>query len=624
MLVIDSLDDISALKESRDIECKLAQGKDGKGTLPKDFWETYSAFANTEGGDIFLGLREKMAGQFELAGMSNPQKVIDDLWTGLNNPQKVSINILRDRWVKIFSIDNITLIQVHVPQATREQKPVYIKGNPLIGTYRRFNSTDQLQGNEAVRRLLAEQVNESRDAEIMAGYGLDDLDTESFNNYRQRYINRQPDHPWNQLDAQQFLYRIGGWRKDRETGRSGLTRAVLLMFGHLTAIKEAFSNYMLDYQERPEAKTELRWIDRLTLDGSWSGNVFDFYLRVIRKLTQDLKVPFQLEGGERQDDTPVHKALREALVNTLVHADYTGRVSILVVKRPDMFGFRNPGLMRIPADIAIAGGQSDCRNRLLQDMFRYIGLGENAGSGLPKIFSGWESQHWRQPILKSRQEPSDQTLLELHMLSLVPEKVLAALRIELGETVFNTLTENERLILVTASIETTVDHGRMMSILDIHPRDLSALFGSLVERQLLLQEGSGRGTLYCLPSARVADLADEPTSSGGLGVSPGGLGEAPGGLPANSKYSQQVIDIATPIANRKKVPKIEVENTILNLCQIQEMRLEDLTHLLNRSSDTLRKEYLQPLLKEKKLRLKFPTKPSHPQQAYIHEGNDNE
>lgn len=77
--------------------------------------------------------------------------------------------------------------------------------------------------------------------------------------------------------------------------------------------------------------------------------------------------------------------------------------------------------------------------------------------------SGWDSQHWRQPRLSSRQEPSDQVLLELHMLSLVPVQTLEKLRIELGDTTFNALSDNERLILVTASIETTVDHGRMMA-----------------------------------------------------------------------------------------------------------------------------------------------------------------
>jgi predicted HTH transcriptional regulator len=104
MLEVSSIEDIKALRESTDVECKLAQGRDGKGKLPNDFWETYSAFANTQGGDVFLGLKEKKNQSFDLAGIENTQKVIDELWTGLNNLQKVSGNILRDRWVKVLTI----------------------------------------------------------------------------------------------------------------------------------------------------------------------------------------------------------------------------------------------------------------------------------------------------------------------------------------------------------------------------------------------------------------------------------------------------------------------------------------------------------------------------------------
>jgi ATP-dependent DNA helicase RecG len=56
--------------------------------------------------------------------------------------------------------------------------------------------------------------------------------------------------------------------------------------------------------------------------------------------------------------------------------------------------------MRIAAEEVMLGGQSDCRNRTLQNMFRFIGLGENTGSGLRKIYGGWSSQHWRKPLLK--------------------------------------------------------------------------------------------------------------------------------------------------------------------------------------------------------------------------------
>lgn len=649
MLEITTLDDIAALQESFDIECKLAQGRDGKGALPKDFWETYSAFANTQGGDIILGVKEKKDQTFELAGVENTQKVLDELWTCLNNPQKVSGNILRERWIKVFNIEGRNIIQVHVPQAPRKQKPVYIKGNPLIGTYKRFNSADVLQKAEEVRRMMAEQVEESRDSEILKGYGIDDLAFESLNTYRQLYANLKPDHPWNQVDAQQFLYNIGAWGRDREAGHSGLTRAGLLMFGQLRPIKEAFPNYMLDYQERPEAGTEARWVDRFTLDGAWSGNLFDFYRQVIRKLTADLKVPFQLEGDQRLDDTLVHKALREALVNTLVHADYSGRASVLIVKRPDMFGFRNPGLMRVPVDIAINGGESDCRNRLLQDMFRFIGLGENAGSGLPKIFQGWSSQHWREPMLRQKPEPSDQTMLELHMLSLVPEKVLAELRSTLGEAIFDALSEEERLVLVTAQIETTVDHSRMMQILDIHPRDLTALFAGLVEKNLLYQGGRGRGTVYFLPlspdRALEAGSAVFDERSVALGESSGLLEQSSGPLAGatdltdrdsagrlrvdglsklliddldclDNELGRELVIDAHEARLKAKLPQDTMEEIILALCRGYYLTLPVLSQLLDRKPDPLRKRYLKPLVKQGRLTLAFPTRPTHPKQAY--------
>jgi predicted HTH transcriptional regulator len=489
---------------------------------------------------------------------------------------------------------------------------------------------------EAVRRMLAEQSEDSRDAEILAGFGMGDIDTDSFRAYRNMYSTRQPDHLWNKVDEQEFLYQIGAWRRDRETGVSGLTRAGLLMFGKYRPIMEAFPNYMVDYQERPEAKTEARWIDRVVPDGSWSGNLFDFYHKVIRKLTADLKVPFVLQGDQRQDDTLVHKALREALVNTLIHADYTGRASILIVKRPDMFGFRNPGLMRVAIETAVLGSQSDCRNRILQNLFRYVGLGENAGSGLPKIFDGWKSQHWRQPLLKEKTEPSEQTLLELHALSLVPEKTLEFLRESLGNDAFDVLNSTERMILATAHIEGTVDHRRMMQVLDIHPRDLSVLFSGLIERQLLFQEGSGRGTIYFLIQARWNDdikelFGEDPQitikelgnthamggSSGGLDMSSGGLLESSGGL-------EEIRHLAEAVATKKKAPKETVIKTILALCRERACTLEELADLLQRSTSVIRKDYVQPMLKDRLLHYKYPTKPNHPEQAYRSNHEDSE
>jgi len=147
-------------------------------------------------------------------------------------------------------------------------------------------------------------------------------------------------------------------------------------------------------------------------DGSWSGNLLDFYRRVIRKLEADLKTPFAIKNNVRQDDSLIHQALREALINCLVHADYSDRASIKIVKSPAGFTFRNPGLMRIPAEIALEGGESDCRNRTLHELFLLIGLGERAGSGVPKIRQGWSEQGHSLNFFDSS-VPYDQTVMEL-------------------------------------------------------------------------------------------------------------------------------------------------------------------------------------------------------------------
>ena len=610
MIKIHSTADIETLSETIEVECKLAAGKDGKGVLPKDFWESYSAFANSYGGEIFLGIGEKDR-HFSLKGLEEPQKVIEDLWSLLNNRQKVSANLLNHRFVQTLSVEGKSIVHVHVPRAPRTMRPVYIGGNPLTGTYKRQNSGDFRCDEETVRRMLAEQVEDSRDNEILRHYGIEDLSLSSLNAYRNLFASRSPDHPWNQMEPLLFLRNIGGWQLDREAGQGALTRAGLLMFGMLPSIQEVFPNYMLDYQERPEARKEARWKDRLTLDGAWSGNLFDFYRKVILKLTSDLKVPFALKGGERQDDTPVHQALREALVNAIVHADFTGRASLLVVKRPDMFGFRNPGLMRVPLEIALRGGESDCRNRTLHKMFRLIGLGEQAGSGIPKIYQSWKRQHWRVPVLHEREAPSEQTLLELHMLSLVPESALQYLGASLGEK-FDLLGDEERLILVTAFVEQTVDHRRMMDILNIHPHDLTQLFATLTAAGLLQQSGVGRGTIYFLPEIGRKDDIDVM-----FGESSGPLEQRSGPLAPSSGPLDIMASIAAPATEKKKLPKKEMEQIILDLCGHQPLSLEQLEQILNRSGEFLRKSYLQPLMRAKKLKYRYPTKPNHPEQAYL-------
>ena len=121
-------------------------------------------------------------------------------------------------------------------------------------------------------------------------------------------------------------------------------------------------------------------------------------------MVSDLKRPFRLEGMIRVDDTAVHKAIREAAVNMVIHADYHSTGVLKVIKYDDGFLFSNPGNLKLPLQAIYKGGHSVARNPKIQNMFRMIGLGDNIGSGFPTILNAWGEENWRKPDLYDDQE----------------------------------------------------------------------------------------------------------------------------------------------------------------------------------------------------------------------------
>ena len=294
---IADLLDIDGFSENTYLEIKKAAGRDGRGQLPESFFSTYSAFANTQGGIVLLGFEQVNEGDFNLTGIADPDRVIDQLWSNLNNREKVSINILTNAMVSVIPYGGLKFIKIIVPEANRHQKPVFVGLNPLIGTYRRNFSGDYLCDEQTVRRMIAEQVQETRDATLLSHFTESDLDNDTLRSYRILFRSRKPTHPWNSLEDREFLKLIGGFTRDRATGEEGLTLAGLLMFGKLRSILDVLPHFLLDYQERRAVDDDgTRWEDRVTTDGTWSGNLYDFFQIVIQKLYRDLKVPFRLVG----------------------------------------------------------------------------------------------------------------------------------------------------------------------------------------------------------------------------------------------------------------------------------------------------------------------------------------
>jgi predicted HTH transcriptional regulator len=626
-----TLDDfqITDLAEGQDFEAKKAGGKDGQGQLPDNFFSTYSAMANTEGGVVLLGIEEVGVGQFQVFGIANPTKVLAELWNGLNNKERVSCNILHDDCVRLVELEGKKVIQITIPRATRGQMPVCLGKNPLVGTYRRHGEGDFRCDDETVKRMLADQVEDARDTKLLENFGFADLSLPTLQAYRNAFKAVKPDHPWVDLNDDEFLRNIGGWTINRETKREGLTLAGLLMFGKLRSVMDAVPNYILDYQERPpdaNKDDDRRWIDRVTTDGSWSGNLYDFYRTAMQRLTRDLKVPFRLKGTTRVDDTPVHEAIREALVNAIIHADFTGRVSLYVVKRQDMFGFRNPGLMRIPLYMAVRGGNSDCRNRNLQKMFQLVGLAEQAGSGLPKVYRNWKKQHWRLPELLEQLDP-DQTILRLRMVSLLPPETLVELDNRFGNR-FRELQETARLALAAVAIEGSVTHARLREMCSDHPKDLSKTLAELVSNGFLVSRGATRGTIYYFSDKAPDSSHDGLVSPTPVAVQKSGAdsqhlpGSSPH-LPSDSQHLEDLapqwpalLEMARAVRDKGKAPRPVVHETIVKLCAGRYLTVRNLAELLDRKANPLLNHYLKQMVADGALELRFPEKLTHPQQAY--------
>lgn len=387
--------------------------KKAKGGLPVSLWDTYSAFANCYGGVIILGVSENPDGSWKTTGLEDERKVKKDFWDTINNKTKVSQNLLREEDVETFTDEktgNVIMV-VQVPKAERSQRPIYLNGDLFGATFRRNWEGDYHCTPGEVRAMLRDETEESMDMKILEDFTVEQLNMESVHGYRNRHRTLKPGHPWNEKSDEEYLEMIGAARKGKD-GRLHPTAAGLLMFGDEYRIVQEFPEYFLDYREMLDPS--IRWTDRLySSTGEWSGNLYDFYFRVYNKLIVDVKVPFKMEGGTRIDDTPVHKALREALANCLTNTDFFVPRGVVIKKEPGAIIMENPGYSRVGKYQMRKGGESDPRNKTLMKMFNLIDIGERAGSGVPELFAVWKNEGWEEPVIEERFGDAARTVLTL-------------------------------------------------------------------------------------------------------------------------------------------------------------------------------------------------------------------
>ncbi len=381
---------VEKYKENNRIEAKKALGG-----LPRSIWETYSSFANTLGGVILLGVEEYRDKSFHTVDLPNPYGMVKEFLEGLNDKKRVNINILASNNVSVIKVNGNRIIVIEVPRASRFEKPVYINGDMIGGTYRRNGEGDYKCTPSEVEAML-------RDASVvtadMKPVLRDDFafNAGSVSRFRELLEVLRPGHSFLALNGWDFLQNIGA-AVETESGKRYPTVAGALMFGAQKSITESFREFFLS-RRIENIKGEMSFTD------GRGGNMFDFYFDTARKVKENL-------CDIACDTEAVMGGILEALVNGLSNADYyLGGVSVSVC--PEGAKITNAGGFRVKIEKAEKGEVSDPRNSGLAAMFNLIKVGKGIGTGISGIYSMWRSIGWSAPKISETFEP-EKTSVEL-------------------------------------------------------------------------------------------------------------------------------------------------------------------------------------------------------------------
>lgn len=618
------LDDLLMKQESAVLEFKHAHGG-----FPGSFWETYSAFANTNGGLILFGVKERND-VFWVDPIDDDlaDKLVKTFWKQVRSKDCINICLMGNDDVKVEKYEGNNIIIFRVPRAHLTDRPVYVGHDPLSGTFRRGHEGDYRCNSAEVRQMYADaNIYQPADSRLLEFFGMDDIDTDTLNQYRQRMAVANPDHVWLGLDNRQLLEKLGGYRADRRTGKEGLTVAGLLMFGKWSSIRdvEAIPNYGVDYREYTE--TSERWSHRIYSDGSWEANLFQFFYRVLPRLQSVIETPFRLEGNTRIDHKLAHKSIREALVNAIIHATYGSPTRIVINRFPTEIVVSNPGTMLVSQRQFFSGGQSVCRNQALQVMFSLLGAGDQAGSGGDVILHGWQEENLRAPYIVESDHP-DKVDLVLPLESVMSDKINAELIERFGAEV-NSLDHNAVSVLALALGE-DVTNEKLQYVLDLHPSDITRLLRGLCQDGYLVPNGVGRGTHYKLADAddKVEKVKendqnehDRPTDTQefvgnkGAGLPAGVNDKVQGGeLPGESTDKKDVIYAENDGVKNRRDKKILIRE-LQFYCRMWR-KSSDMSRHIGETPQYTTMRLIPEMIKQGILMREYPDTPNHPAQRY--------
>lgn len=470
-------------------ESDFIEYKKGLNSLSEDLWKTFSAFGNGHGGIIICGVEEKrnkkgLTVDYKITGVNDSHKQEEDFWSKIRSSTKFKnlswIN--NDSFIK-KNINGKTLLFIDVKEALPEEKPVNI-GSSIAESYLRHGThDDRMTGDELRTFLLDTSLN--MDNKVLKNYGIDELNEESINEYRTWLLkNSKLKHLAVEVDNKKFLEKIGAVVKDPQTGDMGITYGALLFLGNRSAITQVFSSFQLDYIDKSDVSNK-RYIRRITslIDVE---NVFQFYIRVM-DVIRNTPQPFELnENQVRNDgDDGFVVALREALVNCLMHANYfLSNKHILIEKRMNNYMFSNPGTMLVSSESFFTKTESISRNSALSKFFVMMGAGERVGTGGTVIKDIAINNNLKFPELDRKEFETNITIWEVDYVDTLNDADLD----NKDKAILKAITKS--IILSRHEIEIKTN---------LTQKEVQSRLKKLRNKRYIEMSGSGRSVRYTLP-----------------------------------------------------------------------------------------------------------------------------
>ena len=438
-----NLNEIERYRENNRIEAKKALGG-----LPESIWETYSAFANTLGGIILLGVEEYKDHSLHTVDLPHPEEMVALFWNKINDERKASVNILSRSDVFIVESGGNHIICINVPRASRRDRPVYINGH-IEESYRRSGEGDYRCTKAEIESMLRDAEKETRDMRILPQVQMDGLDERTWLSFRSALVYAKPESQYELESDAELLVEIHG---AKETGGSlSPTRAGLLMFFSEEQIHAIYQHYALVCDDREV-----------------HGNLYSFYEQMKERI-QHLSM-----------ESDLRHAVLEAMLNCIVNADYEAGGPLSVTFGKQEIRMENPGSFRIAFEQAVDGGNADPRNSAIAHMFNLIGEGSHTGSGIPGIWSTWRKHGLATPVLK-QEFGKDRTVLILPLYKGEKEEVKETRLVKRAQTAFI-------IQYLTDNVHATAEE--LCEVMHVEEKTMQKLLSYLLQKEIITHDDS--------------------------------------------------------------------------------------------------------------------------------------